>query len=180
MNQIIDSIAWYAELDRPVLPIRVRSVADVQNLESLRTQLPEKVQLLSVALRGRAFEKGVSPYQDFDLLLAIRHRIVHPRPSRVDVSLGLTAIDEPRKIRQGLVDRGLLHREDDARLPWTVALSNPDSAVWAFNTAYHMGRAIADCFPRGKWRNWAHRLNPLTPESVRAARRSRPVPDAVA
>ena len=172
VNDLIETIAWYAEVPAVKLPTKIRAVADIcGDVERQRAQLPEKVQLLSLALRGRTFDRGAAPFQDFDLLLAIRHRIVHPRPFRVDPHFSM--VDEPKKIRQGLIDRSLLDRDSDTEFPWTVALSGPDCGMWAYNTAWHMSRAIADCFPRGPWRTWAHASNPLSPESTRRMRRAR-------
>jgi hypothetical protein len=176
VNQLFETLAWYADTGTS-LPRRLQGVADVgTELERQRAQLPEKVQILSMELRGRTFDRGSTPYQDFDLLLAIRHRIVHPRPYRLAAGRGLAAIDEPRKIRQGLIDRGILDRSSDAKMPWSIALVRPEFGLWAFNTSYAMGRAIADCFPRGQWRRWAHERNPLTPESTRQMRRATLVP----
>jgi len=175
-NYLFETVAWYVETEVPKMPLRVRALADIgAELERHRAQLPEKIQLLSMTLRGRTFPRGSNPYQDFDLLLAIRNRVVHQRPSWHEAGKGLVAMDEPRKIRQGLIDRGLFDRKL-VTMPYTIVLSKPEFGKWAYHTAYYMGRALADCFPRGQWRRWAHAANPLTPESARMYRRSTPVP----
>jgi hypothetical protein len=174
-NYLFETIAWSVEVETPKMPPRVQALSDIgAELEKQRARLPEKIQLLSMTLRGRTFPRGSNPYQDFDLLLAIRNRLVHQRPSRLDVHKGLAAIDEPRKIRQGLIDRGLLDR-GAVKMPYTIVLSKSEFGKWAYHTAYYMGRAIADCFPRGLWRRWAHQSNPLSPEHARMMRRSIPV-----
>ena len=174
VNELVEMLSWTAELGRVKLPRRLQALVDVAaEFEKQRAQLPEKVQLLSVVLRGRPIPRGEAPYQDFDLLLAIRHRIVHPRPFRLDLEMGLAPLDEPRKIRQGLIDRGILDRTRHARMSWTIALAMPALGEWACNTAYGMGRVIADCFPAGRWRRWAHTFNPLTPEAHRRMRRAK-------
>jgi hypothetical protein len=178
-NNVLESLSWYVEQGTK-LPRRLVILGTVASeLETHRAQLPEKVQMISAVLLGRAFDRGKQPHQDFELLLAIRHRLVHSRTYRIardPDSNGLVALGEPKKLRQGLMDRGILHRTADRGFSWDVALNRPALGTWAYATANEMTRAIGDCFPRGRWRSWAHAINPLSPESQRMMRRSRPVP----
>lgn len=179
VNNMLENLTWHVEQGGK-LPQRLTILgAAVAELEAHRAQLPEKVHLISAVLLGHGFDRGSRPYQDFELLLAMRHRLVHSRSQRFMLdteSDGFLMLAEPKKLRQGLLDRGILHRTQDRGFSWDVALHRPELGQWAYATANEVSRAIADCFPRGVWRRWAHTLNPLSPEAARMHRRSKPVP----
>jgi hypothetical protein len=173
VNDLLDSLTWHAGCGDK-LPRRLATLAAVASeLEEQRAQLPAKIHIISAVLLGRSFDRSANPYQDFDLLLAIRHRLVHSRPSLIYRGAEENSFlykDAPKKLRKGLIDRGILDR-DDAKFSWDVALHRPALGEWALWTANEMSRAIADCFPRGQWRRWAHEFNPLSPEHALMKRR---------
>lgn len=180
VNNVLETLSWYVEQGTK-LPRRLKTLGSVAaELEEHRAQLPEKVHLISAVLRGCGFDRGERPYQDVDFLLAMRHRIVHSRTYRIardPSSERFVVLGEPKKLKQGLIDRGILDRVKDRGFSWDIALHRPELGQWAYSTAHQMSRAVGDCFPRGLWRRWAHAVNPLSPEAIRKMRRAVPVAD---
>ena len=177
VNNLLETLSYYVNIGTK-MPVRLRILSAIASgLEVGRAQLPEKVNLISSVLRGHDFDKGKNPYQEFDLLLAIRHRFVHSRPSRLkfaDVGSDFSVVGEQKRIRQGLVDRGLINPAA-LKFGWEAVFGGGQTGEWAVQTAYNMARAIGDCFPKGKWRRWAQSENPLSREAQELRERATPV-----
>jgi hypothetical protein len=126
---------------------RACAIAEAGNLYERTASLPLKVQLLSVALSGVQMDQGAQPYQDFDLLLAIRNVVAHQRPERLPDTGGAPV--ESQHILKRLVARGLLLSLPSADTIHTTfgGITDPAVASWALEAALRMVRAVGELLP---------------------------------
>jgi hypothetical protein len=126
------------------VPPAVNAFADVvQRLEREREPITEKYIEASLALAGKAFDKGASPYQDFKLLIDLRNAIMHIKPTvEGDRRAG-------ERVTDALARRGLAVATGPGlgSLPWFDRLMTKETALWAHDSALAMIRALLDLFP---------------------------------
>lgn len=108
-----------------------------------------KYSLVPLLLWGTTFDRGASPYQDFDVLVKIRNDLVHYKMQAYTLGEG------PAYFKQ-LSDRGLLLTSGKAAAPyiWLHNMSNSKAALWAYNTACRMAKKLmefADEATRQMW-----------------------------
>ena len=146
VNETLDSLQFpiekgLAELDQ------LRAVATAAGLFGKSASLATKVQLLSATLAGHTFDVGAQPFQDFDLLIALRNALLHQRIERIpDVH---SSELPPNKIVQRLISRGLV-APDDSGIPSPMIgpISDPSVAEWALKTGTRMVFAITALLPQ--------------------------------
>jgi len=126
---------------------RALAIAEAGNLYERTAGLPLKVQLLTVAFSGAQMDQGAQPYQDFDLLLAIRNAVVHQRPELLPDSGGAPAEDQ--RILKRLLARGLLRSLPSTDTIHTTfgGITDPAVAKWALDTALRMVRVVGELLP---------------------------------
>ena len=60
----------------------------MSNLEKQRSSTRTKLQVAHFILTGKSIKRGELPYQDFDLLMSLRHQLVHSKVEKFEVVLG--------------------------------------------------------------------------------------------
>jgi len=120
-------------------------------LENLKGSIKAKYCLAFFLLAGVKMEKGVSPWQDFDLLVDLRNSLIHPKLDRiVDTSTGPISAEGYRIATPGglsvkmeypttidkLDRKGILapRPKENVITSWTQIISTPAVAKWAVNT----------------------------------------------
>jgi len=116
----------------------ILDVADaLDEIESNNGSTRLKYLTAKILLPGEAYDRGNQPYQDFDLLFAVRNAIIHHRPQRLSM--------EPNKIIKRLEPRGLASPTAPPTVTtWLSQLHRQPIAKWACNVAATMSRSIAD------------------------------------
>lgn len=79
VNEVLERLRFDVQRASPELE-RVRVIAEAGDLYEKSSSMALKVQLLSAVLTGAPMDRGAQPYQDFDLLVAVRNTLVHHRP----------------------------------------------------------------------------------------------------
>jgi hypothetical protein len=105
--------------------------AAVLKLEEARGTTEEKYLAASRALSGKAFEKGIQPFQDFAQLLDLRDAIMHLKPSDTRGPKGTAALAQRK-----------LTYVTDPPLPWFDQLETPEMALWAATAARNTMLAV--------------------------------------
>lgn len=138
-------------------PAAIRVFADLADeLERSRESVRLKFLLARSALVGSAYDKGAQPYQDFELLIALRNALVHLKPVEeyeFSPGNGCWSVKMPSVIR-GLESKQLLADivEPDARSPWTIWISTQAVARWACNAAANMVQSFLQVLPETKFK----------------------------
>lgn len=146
LNEVLECIRFDVPRSSPELE-RARAIAEAGDLYEKTTNIGLKVQLLSVSLRGAPMDRGAQPYQDFDLLVAVRNMLVHHRPELLPETGG--APGERQQLLRRLVARGLVPSmlsEDTVRTTFGE-IAQHTVAEWALETALRMVRAVAEFLP---------------------------------
>jgi hypothetical protein len=92
--------------------------------------------------------RGKQPYQDFDLLYRLRNAIVHLNPDRAQYLDDGSRLGRPHKVAASLESRGVLKRSGNAaEETWLGLISSPAVAKWAYDTVFHIAKAIHDALP---------------------------------
>jgi hypothetical protein len=114
-----------------------------------------KFQLAYLSFAGKAFDRGQQPYQDFDLLFAIRNAVMHLKedPAYLAGPGGELALP---KLAKRLTSRGVrlntprkVDELSGAYIGGSIVslLSTPEVARWACETAANMVQAICSVIP---------------------------------
>jgi hypothetical protein len=131
LEGFINELTEYSDWHNPELD----SLGDIlSEAEEMHAQTKLKY-LLAAHTIGEPFKKGALPYQDFDLLISLRHKLVHPKQLK------------PKIVRQVLARAGGGAVVDSA--PWYGLICTTAVAKWACNTTSEMIQAILDRLPTG-------------------------------
>ena len=132
----------------PSLVAPFASVLD--EAESSRGSVRLKYLLAKAVLSGQPYEKGLQPYQDFDLLFTIRDAIVHYKPQKIT--------QDPHKIVAALAARGLCEPEEPhVKSSWLHQITTRAVARWACNVVRDMVASLREHFPEDSEKS----LNPF-------------------
>ncbi len=106
-----------------------------------------KFLLAKLIFSGKAFDKGALPYQDFELLLALRNSVMHLKFDRISITP--VRVQFPPIITR-LRSKNILATlpENDEAVSWIRLVSTPAVARWACNTAATMVATINDAIPQ--------------------------------
>jgi hypothetical protein len=115
-------------------------------MERARIQL--KVLVLA-GLLGKPLLKERQPFQDFDLLVAVRNELVHAKPMTIRGHYrdGKPIIEQPRIVKR-LLARKLIQKQPEAA-SLEARVSNPAIAAWACNTCVEIIDYVANALPQG-------------------------------
>lgn len=137
---------------------KVKAFASVlSEAESGRSSIRLKFLLALALLKGETFDKGASPYQDFDLLFVIRDDLMHYKLEAITES-------EPHKIIKRMSAKKLCEPKQARADSWAVHIATPDAARWACNTAVDMINTIQTALS-----DEAKKQNGVTPLQFMAA-----------
>lgn len=146
VNEVLERLQFDVLWASPELN-RVRMIAEAGDLYEKNSSMALKVRLLSAALTGAPMDHGAQPYQDFDLLVAVRNTLVHHRPEVLPETGGEPG--ERQQLLRRLVARGLVPSmlsEDTVRTTFGE-IAQHTVAEWALKTALRMVRAVAEFLP---------------------------------
>jgi hypothetical protein len=120
---------------------KVSAFAEVlDEAEHDRASLRLKFLLAKTVLSGHSFDRGALPYQDFDLLIALRNELMHSKLQR---------IDDTHRLVKCLRSRQILGAEDaNVRSSWISTIATPEVARWACDTAASMVNAIQEALSK--------------------------------
>jgi hypothetical protein len=124
---------------------RGRGLADALELiEEGRGQLALKFQIAKFILTGTPYVTGAKPYQDFDLLLDVRNRLIHPKPFSVSPDESGSAIDPLKKFLDSLRSLGIIAESPREKVvaPVCTWVQTRAAARWACNTAAEMAHSL--------------------------------------
>lgn len=115
----------------PTTPIDWKGIGELlEQLEKDHVQVRAKYRLASILLPKDALRNGVSPYQDFDMLIDVRNDFVHPK-----------AQVHPPKYFNRFVNSGWTYNAkiDEVKLAgWRMQLETPEVARWACRAAHNI------------------------------------------
>jgi hypothetical protein len=132
------------EIPHPKLSAFVQIVREIENSHG-STRL--KYLLGSYVLRGRSYEKGSQPYQDYELLTKLRDALVHLKPTVLVEENGDTEIGIEGVFKQ-LQKRGLVESLPANVVSTLPALVSTKSVVkWAVEVAATMAQSFISMFP---------------------------------
>jgi hypothetical protein len=97
-------------------------------------------------LAGKTYDKGALPFQDLQMLRALRNELAHMKPE-APVWYG-GADDRPWTERPtflgSLRSRNLIGPDTDASVSWTILVATTEVASWACATSVTMVKSIVD------------------------------------
>lgn len=116
-------------------------------LDTLKLNIATKFQITRLVLSGDSYDKGASPYQDFDCLINIRNALIHSKPVRLTMQTKeiKPSNEYPNFIRH-LTSRRIIS-EPKLRSSWESLITVPDVACWSYKTSYEMIISIIEVFP---------------------------------
>ena len=144
LNEVLERLRFDPQKDKPDLE-RARTISEAADLFDKNANIALKIQLLSVSLSGAAMDRGAQPYQDFDLLVAVRNTLVHYRPEAQPEG------GEPgtlQSLRRRLAAKRLVppHSSEETRSIFGD-VANHNVAEWALKAALDMIVSVARLLP---------------------------------
>ena len=117
-------------------------------LDTSNLNIATKFQITRLVLSGDSYDKGASPYQDFDCLIKIRNDLIHSKPVRI--TMQTKKIKPPKEypnfIRH-LTSKGIIPKPK-LRSSWESLITVPKVAYWSYKTAYEMIISLIEVFPK--------------------------------
>lgn len=157
--------AWINEIPAQVYNLSLNSIPRISTFaqviadaEAWRVPVRIKYQLAKTILTGQSYNKGTSPYLDFDLLFRTRDALVHMKPEKIPPDLAakwlkldtipeMETSDKTRteKLVNKLASRGLCVKETLIAVPsWISSISTRAAARWSCNVVADMVKSICD------------------------------------
>jgi len=101
-------------------------------------------------LTGKSIKRGEQPYQDFDLLTALRNQLVHSDVEEFEVVVGEQKEYEPHPLVKRLIGRKVIKAPPKTSPPQLRStLNKPEVAEWALGVALQTIKFLIDLFPEG-------------------------------
>lgn len=135
------------------VPIVGSYAALAEEAEAGRGSLQLKYQVLSVAFSGKAYEKGLSPYQDFALLVALRNALIHHKPDEdvirqsMDTAGQSTWTMQVNKLLPKLRGKAIRSEKDIGYAGMSGLVGTSMAAEWACRTTVAMVQSVYDLVP---------------------------------
>jgi hypothetical protein len=128
-------------------------------LEERATGTITKYDVIGASLALETWDRGVQPFQDFDLLLEVRNFIVHQKPEAtfIDVYQDADArfmLVQPKLggIAERLVSRGIVDRPLTSALTPALALvQRSEVGIWAYAASCQFIVSMVRLLPPGGW-----------------------------
>lgn len=175
LEAFINELAEYAAMSSDKASPEVGNFAALaRQVEEAHGSIALKFLLASALLGGQSYDRGAQPYQDFDLLVAVRNAIVHHKPEdriqgQQEEDDGHTPGVVPRALTRRLHSRGLIGAELLDQAAFLHHVATPTVAAWACDAAANMVRALVDMLPPSAFaRSMQFQTRPFQP--VRRAR----------
>ncbi len=169
LEAFINEVAEYAAMSATDgSPAIGNFAALAREVEEAHGSIRLKFLLASAVLGGRAYDRGIQPYQDFALLVAVRNAIVHHKPEdriqgqEEDEEIGNSVV--PRKLTEQLRGRHLIEVNLINQASFLQLIATPKMAAWACDTAANMVRSLVDTFPASSFkRSMQFQTRPFQP-----------------
>ena len=122
----------------------------IGDLKKQRSSTRTKLQVAHFVLTGKAIKRGEQPYQDFDLLVKLRDKLVHSDVEKFELVIGGQKEYEPHPLVKRLIDRKVVKAPPKTAAPQLrSSLNNPEVAEWALGVALQTIKFLIDLFPEG-------------------------------
>ena len=96
---------------------------------------------------------GESPFQELDLLVRLRNRIIHNKPSKLTGETFEELRFEYPKFMQYFVDKKLIQTPSaDCKVSPVDLLATPEMAEWSLRTSTGVLKGLIQILPEGKFR----------------------------
>jgi hypothetical protein len=143
INDLMELCEVYSRMGDKSVSIKT-FVTLLKQAEESRASIELKLHLASVAFRGAAFDRGISPYQDFNLLFKLRNTLVHAKPDTIILENGeyVRKAEGVEKILSALESRNLISNEPGQDFFTIVTTSAV--VTWAHEVAVKVTRNIVD------------------------------------
>jgi hypothetical protein len=147
VNEVLELASIEIAEDEKPDPQLHSFVEALDEIERSRGSSRLKYLVASCVLRGKPYDKGSQPYQDYALLMSLRDALVHLRPTRLLEVEGQTRIPVDSVLKE-LQSRGLVKS-----LPANVVASfidlvaTPMVVHWALSAASAMAQSFISMFP---------------------------------
>ena len=97
-------------LRAPQPPVVLAFAQVMEEAEESRVQILSKVQLGSLVLAGKTYDRGTAPYQDFADLIAVRNLLMHGKADERFVNVdGELRVLNPAAVLDRLASKNILH-----------------------------------------------------------------------
>jgi hypothetical protein len=151
INEAADIAAFPVPSGNPVHPLSVVTFAGIEKeLKGSNSSIHTKFLVAKWVFAGESYNKGIFPYQDFHLLIALRNTLVHIEG--LDITKTTLAGEEIAKqpsILKKLFPKKILAAPTTPDL-WLSRIATLETARWACNTATAMYRSLVEVIPDGE------------------------------
>jgi hypothetical protein len=151
LNEATKMASDYSDMQSD--PQAVRLFAEcMTEAEENHTPLASKFALANWILLGMRLDKGAQPYQDLDLLVRLRNRVMHFKGNK-RFEQHITADEFHSELIQSFGNKNLL-AEDMEPGSWLHAIETKAVAEWSCRTAAKVVVDFVSKTPQGMWRNF--------------------------
>ena len=148
INELLESVRR-STAEAPTAVLRLQALSRAADLTARQSRLMTKVRTLAIALSEIVSEEDERLYDDLELLLACRNKLVHQRPERIEYANPRRRLDD---VTRGLVARKLVEIEPGTVHTVLNSLCEPKVGEWACQTSKDVMRHIALRLPEGSLR----------------------------
>jgi len=145
INELLQTI-HASDAHAPAAILRLQAFSRAADPRGPQSRLTTKVRTIAIALSETGSEEDEKLYDDLELLVACRNKLVHQRPERIEYSNPRRALDD---LTRRLVNRGLVETESEAVQTLINSLCEPKVGEWACQTSKDVMRHIALRLPEG-------------------------------
>jgi hypothetical protein len=154
INEAADIAAFPVPSGNPAHPLSVVTFAGIE--EELKgsknsySSIHTKFLVAKWVFAGESYNKGIFPYQDFHLLIALRNTLAHIEGLDITkTTLAGEVIAEQPSILEKLLPKKILAAPTTPDL-WLPRIATLETARWACNTATAMYRSLVEVIPDGE------------------------------
>lgn len=147
LNDLADFVMMLYRQDEPW---ELRAFAEIcALLEEKRQSVMTRLEVGIFILSHEPVDRGSQPFQDFDLLMALRNGFVHKRPESAPLpSPPDTDELKPHRLVSRLADRKVIEAPEGSDAPFLLQyLETPTVAQWAISTVLLMGAELLQALP---------------------------------
>jgi hypothetical protein len=132
-------------------PRKLKAFVDfIKQAEEAHGSLEFKYHIARWVFSGEVPDKGINPYQDFDLLVDVRNTLVHFKLLEKIKFVEDGVLMEPPKLLERLRSKNVLVEPPPGmNTPWLFRILTEDMAIWACSTSSAMVKDIVALMPQG-------------------------------
>jgi hypothetical protein len=148
INELLQTV-HASDADAPAAIVRLRAFSGPGDLRGPQNRLTTKVRAIAIALSEIVSEEDEKLYDDLELLVACRNKLVHQRPERIEYSNPRRVLDD---LTRRLIIRGLVEAESETVQTLINSLCQSKVGEWACQTGKDVMPHIALRLPEGSLR----------------------------